>query len=316
MGLLKWATESLLDVLPSKYWNDFNYLLAHFTSFPVIGSPIRFKGPHGLRLKEYPRYEDIPEKVKEKYHNFKYSNKLKDCSKEIELDRMYESHSSIFIVFDKDEEIVGSVIIVRRESGKKLPIEFARIKQGTHAESQFFDVEKEVGSTAKSIEIYKLMRSFTIKKALIPTVISMLFKAVWAKSVQINADYMFITCMASKGLEKLYLKRLVFDGPQKDVSYDEKNTFKALRKSCYIHENKLATMSKQHFWLMNYFRQGLKIKSMEGGINVGNLLSTIILGYFNQNIKPIYRKLKIKYASTSVQRLSPSRRKSRVIQQF
>ncbi len=254
--LHKTNIDSLLTKISPNYWNLFSHFIALF-SLPTIGSPIKFNGPFGMSLVEYKNPSDMPEHIKNQYFNFKYKNQQHNCLKEVEIDKLYESYSSIFIVFNKENEIIGSEMYVIGDKEQKLPVEYSTYN---NIKNEHFNIEEEVGN-AKCVEIYKLIRSFNIKRQMVPALISMLFKAVWAKSIQVKADYIYLTCAAKKGLDALYNKRLAFDGPAIEITYDGKTNFKALRKGCKFHEVKVAALSKDHFWLQTYFRTGLKKKS-------------------------------------------------------
>jgi hypothetical protein len=93
----------------------------------------------------------------------------------------------------------------------------------------------------------------------------MMFKATWAKIIQTNMEYVYITCDAnSKELQNLYLKRLFFQDTQKLVSFGESGRpWRLLRKDCLLHEKRFAGLSRKHFYLQTYFRANLKTRILK-----------------------------------------------------
>ncbi|OGS36982.1 MAG: hypothetical protein A2293_02050 [Elusimicrobia bacterium RIFOXYB2_FULL_49_7] len=253
--------EDLLNAIPPRLWNNISYL-ASFFSIGDIGSPISFDGDHGLSLREVDLLT-ISENERREFLSFCYPQELNERSLEIEYDRAYWPNASTFILRDETKEIVGCAQFVVKRPGHKLPVEWSRIASGYEGEGNYFAIEQDVGEML-SAEIYRLRRSFNITPEKVNVLVTMLFKAIWAKIVETGTAYTYITCDGdSRELRNMYLKRLYFQEAGKMVHFgNHEKKWNLLRKNCLLHEERFATLSKRHFQMQTYFRTGLKRKKL------------------------------------------------------
>lgn len=260
--------------------NSYNYILSSFSDGSIT-SPIKFSdGTFNLTIQEYLNIEDMPKEVQQNYFKFRYSKNPVIRSNEERYDSLYYKNSSVFVVFDRYNQVVGSQLIVVKNDNQKLPIEFSKYSDKTDGNKGLFKLKK-TPKNRKIVEIYALKceRSPKIDKRMIPDIVNMLFKAVWAKSVQLKIKYIYLTCSVTKGLQNLYLNRLSFDGPTINITYDGKTTYKALRKDCDFHEAQFASISKKHFKTQLYFRKGLKKQFLHNPLLLV-LITSIIKNFF------------------------------------
>lgn len=273
MNLENKVIDLSIKAFKPKYWNFLSYVISSFSK-PTIGSPLAFDGPMGLRLQEYLHFDDMPHAVKEEFVDFCYPLDMPQRQKEIECDLQYLPHASIFLVFYQDT-IAGCAMYIIKKNGNKLPIEYATIVSSEKKEQKFHVPDNGKGINA--VEIYRLRKSFSINNRIAVHVPNMIFKAVWAKSVQIKAMNMYLSCTGnSNQVKNIYQSRLAFEDLQCTVTYDGKSQWRILKKDNTWHEYKFATLSKRHFLIQTYFRKNLQNKSLYPPQPVSVLLYTPI----------------------------------------
>jgi hypothetical protein len=245
----------IIDRINPSWWNRVSYLYSFMTRH-FIGSPISFFNEHGFCLREFGML-DMPEGLRRDFLNFCYPQDLPGRAQELEYDRQYWPHCSAFVVWDRCRKIIGCVQFIVKEGTVSLPVEYATVVGG----EERFNVTRDVGS-AKASEIYRLRRSFNLDAEKINHLVSMLFKATWAKIIQTNMEYVYITCDAnSRELRNLYLRRLFFQDTKKLVRFGKSGgQWRLLRKDCFLHEKRFAGLSRKHFYLQTYFRANLKTR--------------------------------------------------------
>jgi len=260
MNLNNKIMDITLKKLPVQYWNILNFALA-YCSKPTIGSPVEFTGEHGLHLKEYLSFNNIPENLRRKFIDFCYPSDLEHRDEEIECDRInYWPHCSFFIVFDKDNNVVGTLLFIKRTKTNKLPVEYSFIVSDNKNKGERFNIEEDIGEK-KSIELYRLRRSFDINIRVAIPLVTMLFKAVWTKCIQEKIDFMYLSCSnTNTELKNMYGNRLAFEDPGIKISYNRNDSWTLLRKDCCQHDKKFATESQKNFYLQLFVRANLKKK--------------------------------------------------------
>lgn len=228
-------------------------------SAPTIGSPINFQGDDSLRLQEY-TISSMPSLMKSRFIEFCYCSDLPNRDREIEIDeKLYWRDAALFLVTDANETIVGCAMFIKKTCGTKLPIEFSRIAKPHQIGDVLFDAHRDAGTDSVT-EIYRLRRAFTISRSQVKAVINMLFKAIWAKVIQTDTDFLYCTCDQDvRELEALYEKRLAFLDTGIKVTYPGiTKLWNVYRKDCMKHEVCFASLSPRHFELQNYVRSNLK----------------------------------------------------------
>jgi hypothetical protein len=242
-----------------RYWNTISHLYSFFTR-PYIGSPVEFSGFYGLYLKEY-NLLSMPESLRRAYLNFCYPEAMHNRSMEIEYDRRYWPHASTLIVWDQPQRIIGTVQLIRRELTPKLPIEFGVVAQGSPGAGKMFDVGADSGG-ASSMEIYRLRRTFDIDSHKAPMLVTMMFKAIWAKIIETRTRYLYLSYdSGSAELGNLYQRRLDFKNIGVPLCYGGSGKqWNVLRKDCLLHEREYANMSPKNFLFQTYCRTNLKRK--------------------------------------------------------
>lgn len=252
------GVSSLLNLLPASLWNDVSYLSSLFT-VPDIGSPIRFNGDFGFTMAEYGTLA-MPEPLRREFLSFCYPQGGPERSVEIGYDRSYWPRASTFILRDRSGMIAGCAQFIEKSGSEPLPAENGLITGAGGS----FSVTRDVGE-CRSAEIYRLRRAFDIDPARIPLMVTMLFKAIWAKIVQTRTAFAYITCDGrSRELRNLYLRRLFFEDPGVRVTFGrEKKEWVLLRKDCLLHEERFAALSWKHFEMQTYFRSNLKQKRLK-----------------------------------------------------
>jgi hypothetical protein len=252
----KWC-NMLLKMVPQKNWNTLSKCIAMF-SRRTIGSPVELTYKNFV-LKEY-QMHTMDEEFKETFLKFCYPADLHDRDKEIECDKIYWGADSTFVIFDtnKQNEIVGCAQFIPKTDTIQIPAEYARL-----ADNQYFDPVASYNSK-KIGEIYRCRRSFDLRLKDSIVVVSMLFKALWAKTIQTKTEYLYITFdLMNRELKNLYTRKLFFQNPETLVHYgNDTKDWQLLYKDCMLHEKKFATLDKSHFYLQTWFRQNLKQKKL------------------------------------------------------
>ncbi len=247
----------LLKLFPRSKWNLLSNLLAR-ASIPNIGSPISFRR-NGFSLKEINLLE-ISELERNKFLDFCYPIDMPNREKEITLDCQYWRYASIFLVLNRAHEIVGHVQYIPKKENNKIPVEFGII---TDSENIFRPDLNEIPN-GKFAEIYRCRRSNNLQGMDSVVVISMLFKALWAKIIQTNTAYSYITFDSMiNELRNLYVRKLSFSDPNISLHFGEnKKKWKLLFKDWTAHENFFASIGKPHFYLQTWVRKNLKQKNL------------------------------------------------------
>lgn len=226
--------------------NNIKSLLYSLITKPSIDSPIHFND-RGLSLQEF-SMTSMPITLRQEFIEFCYPPDIPNREDEIDLDQSLWNSGSVFIVFNAGI-IVGCVMYIEKEKCNRLPLEYS-----TDISGKPFTIPKAI---SKPAEIYHLRRSFTLSRKHVPVVISMLFKAVWAKAIQCETDHFYCTVDPNtSNLKSLYEKRLAF----KDVStitYNNKDWWRVYQKDCCWHDNHFALLSNEHYKMQKYFRKNL-----------------------------------------------------------
>lgn len=261
MNLNSKYIDFILEKLNSKYWNIFSLFLSNLT-IPIIGTPIKFKGPYGFYLQEFKNIKDIPSEKLSEFMKFRYPKNMKNRESEIAYNKEYLSYASIFVVFDSknNHKIIGCVIFLPKIKGKKLPVENGNIVSNDIKEK--FDTFRNSG-TYKVAEIYHLKRCPSIERQKISSLVNMLFKAVWNKVIQTDTKFTYLTYKFDLiESRNMYMKKLPFSDINIKISYDSIIQWNVLRDDCVFHDKKLATLSRSQFNLQTYFRLNAKKKTL------------------------------------------------------
>ncbi len=238
-------------------------MLSHlysFFTFPNIGSPIEFSGHYGLFLKEFVLTE-MPDCIRRDYIRFCYPEDMLNRDKEIAYDRQYWPYTSTIIVWDSPCRIIGAVQLIPKNKDKLLPIEYAEIVEDKSGKSRLFDVEIN-SNGLPSMEIYRLRRSFDIESCKAPILVTMMFKAIWAKIIETKTRYLYLNYDSeSIELGNLYKNRLDFKDTGIQLRYNgTSKKWNVLRKDCLAHEQEYANRSPRNFYFQTYCRTNLKRK--------------------------------------------------------
>jgi hypothetical protein len=252
-------THHWIYLFNRRWWNRISHFYAFFT-LPNIGSPIHFNGPCGMSLKEENIFT-MSEPERREFLSFCYPEDMPDRFKEIKYDRQYWAHTTLLIVRDDDGQIIGCVQLVHKINATKLPVEYAAMAEGAARTDRLFSTEPLIGNH-HAVEIYRLRRSFEVDAHKAPMLITMLFKAIWAKTIQSQIRYLFLSFdIQSMELGNLYKRRLDFEDTGARIHYPGcKRTWMVLCKDCLKHEMEYATMSPKNFFFQTYCRANLKRK--------------------------------------------------------
>ncbi len=243
----------LLDHTPQRYWNTLSNVISRL-SLPTIGSPIRFRY-QGFTLEEYAG-ENLTGEALEKFIAFTYPPGMPDREREIELDSQYWPFASTFLISDSTGEVVGCIQFVMKRTHNRLPVEFGIA--GSSAADDRFRLQQ-----TRSSEIYRCKRAESLKGSAAFSVVNMMFKAVNAKAVQTET---VISCISydsrNRLLRNLYKRKLAFDDSGLNLSYGTEDKWRLLYKDWPKHERTFASLSKSHFYLQTFWREGLKKKNL------------------------------------------------------
>jgi hypothetical protein len=251
-----------LKIVPQSNWNYLSNAVA-VASLPTIGSPISFSFQN-FKLKEFDLLKS-DEVEKKKFLNFCYPLDIADREKEIEIDHQYWRNSSTFIILNENDSIKGCAQYICPKDDSPIPAELTHIvdKSGAMKDrSAIFNKKTMPGGSYA--EIYRCRRSFDLKCSDAFSVVYILFKALWAKTIQESVRYIYITFdPENKELYNLYIKRLCFLDPGITVRFDNSaKDWKLLVKDCLYQEKKLASLSRTHFFMQTWFRKNLKKKNL------------------------------------------------------
>jgi len=240
-------------------WNSISYLYSSFT-WPTIGSPVQFQGDFGMSLSEH-SFCLMNDAERREYLGFCYPEEMEHRDAEIACDRRYFPGSSLLIIRKSGGTIIGSVQLVHRDRAGRLPIEFALLPPDSAGCARSFNVEKDAGP-GKAVEIYRLRRSFAVDSHQAPMLVTMLFKAIWAKIIETGTRFLHLSYDAdSAHLGNLYRHRLDFRDTGKRVRYPgSEKEWAVLRKDCLEHELEYAGKSPRNFYFQTYCRAHLKRK--------------------------------------------------------
>jgi len=182
---------------------------------------------------------------------------MHDREKEIEIDeKHYWPFASVFLVF-YDNIIVCCLLYLIRDKNMPLPVEFGRVKTENTNEGNF-NIEKDIGMK-RAAEIYRFRRSFTVRDELVLPMTAMIFRGVWAKTIQTGTEYMYCSCDSNdKELTNLYSNRLLFENTGRSLYYKNINeNWVIFRKDSYKHELDFAAYSFKHFMIQLSTRRNL-----------------------------------------------------------
>jgi hypothetical protein len=186
---------------------------------------------------------------------------MADRENEIDIDHQYWADASTFIVVNKlNNEIVGDIQFIPKKNNNKIPVEFGSIIPPENI--SLLNSFKIPGGNFS--EIYRCRRSMTLKGIESVIVISMLFKAIWAKVIQTNTAYSYITFdPLLNELRNLYVRRLSFSNPGVFLSFNgSSKKWSLLVKDWIKHETSFATLGKSQFYLLTWVRKNLKKKNL------------------------------------------------------
>jgi hypothetical protein len=254
--------NGLLKLVPQRKWNLLSNMLAR-VSVSTIGSPISFRYK-GYTLREFNLLEMEPIQRSE-FLRFCYPLDLPDRKREIAIDRQYWPNTATFIVFDENNAIKGCAQYISKRNDSRIPIEFAHVIYKSGA------INGDIGVLCKSLlpheryaEVYRCRRSFDSKSHDSFWIIYMLFKAVWAKTIQESMQYLYISYNPEiKELYNLYTKKLCFQNAGVTIRFkNSSKTWGLLVKDCLAQENDFATVSRTHFFMQTWFRKNLKKKNL------------------------------------------------------
>jgi hypothetical protein len=279
----------LLKIVPQSKWNLFSNVLAR-VSIPNIGSPIAFHY-RGFSLKEINLLK-IGEHERQKILDFCYPLATPDRTIEIELDRQYWHDAATFIVVNKLNEIVGNVQFIPKKKNKKIPVEFGHVDSSENISLPYFNKIPN----GKCSEVYRCRRSMNLKRFESVIVISMLFKAIWAKVIQTNTTYSYITFDSQLNeLKNLYIRKLSFANPGVFLTFGETSKkWSLLVKDWIEHEKTFASLGKSQFHLITWVRKNLKKKNLRIRPVTGQLLSRNPTVLQTQIVSPRHNQMRVR----------------------
>ena len=251
--------NALLKRFPKQRWNQLSSLYTLFTP-PTIGSPITFRY-NDLQLIEYTTTE-MPPSVFNAFLDFCYPADIPGRDKEIDCDREnYWEGTPTFLVY-KYSEIVGCVQVVPKTATQKLPVEYASVLKPDGTLDRL--IISSLIPCDNVTEIYRCRRSFNLNRMEAINVLLMLYKALWAKVIQLGTAYTCISFDSSKGdLKSLYVNKIAFTDPGITLRFgSDGKKWNLLLKDWAEHERSYATISKSHFFLQTWFRSSLRKKHL------------------------------------------------------
>jgi hypothetical protein len=254
--------DALLSLVPRNRWNLLSNILARM-SVPTIGSPISFTSGK-FTLKEFDIMKASGAQLWE-YLDFCYPLDMSDRDREIEIDRQYWPGAATFIVVNGNGDIQACAQYLDKYHVARIPFECS------HRKSESGAVENDGGVLDKTqtprgnyAEIYRCRRSFNMEGHDAALVVLMLFKALWAKTVQESVQSIFITfdpCI--RELKNLYTKKLRFHDSGITVRFgNNPKDWQLLVKDCLSQENEMAALSRHHFFMQTWFRKNLRKKNL------------------------------------------------------
>lgn len=250
-------TNILLDIIPQNHWNTLSNLLCRLAP-NTIGSPIQFSlGNFTLQEFLIPRMDNA---LKEQFLQFCYPADLPDRENEIKLDQQYWNDAATFIVSDQNSEIAGCLQFIPKTATNKIPVEYARVVDAPDSDNAV----NPAPPSGTFAEIYRCRRSNALKGEHIIGILTMLFKAMWIKTVQTNTEYVYITYDRNdRELRNLYLRKLFFQNPGITVTFGNcHKLWNLLYKDCLLNEQTYATLSRSQFYLQTWVRKNCKKKNL------------------------------------------------------
>jgi hypothetical protein len=249
----------LLQGIPPNHWNLLSNALSRFSG-AQIDKPISFE-ENGFTLQEIPS-DYLAGRAREQFLTICYPHDMPNRDQEILIDQTYYwPDASTFIAYNRAKDPVGCVQFLTKNRDSKLPVEYSQVTDaapnnpGLHARIP----------AGRSAEIYRCRRSPDLNGSDSVLVVSMLFKAIWAIIVRTGTQVAYVTYDASnRELRNLYLRKLFFQDPGITVQFDGcDKKWSLLYKDCALHEQKFATLSRAHFYMMTWFRRDLREKNLE-----------------------------------------------------
>ncbi len=254
-------TDKILERLPRDKWNSFSLFISSL-SFPFIGSPIRFSY-RGFTIKEYD-LSSAPEGLIREYFKFCYpADEIKNPEREFEIDRQYWPSAQTFIVTRNNEsKIAGCMQLVHKNDKINLPVECSRkSRNGGTCE---VDLPGHFHGS-NFVEFYRCRKSMELTGAESAVVVPMLFKAGFAKTIQMNNDYCMLSYDSNnRMLRNLYLRKLAFKESGITIKYPGcDKEWDLLYVPTHFWYNEAASISKTHFYMITSFRNNLKIRQAQ-----------------------------------------------------
>jgi hypothetical protein len=196
----------------------------------------------------------------DRFLDFCFPADLPNRQEEILLDHQYWNDASTFVISNRSNEIVGIIQFIPKKQDNKLPCEFGRAVPSENLPSTALNAIAN-GTLA---EIYHCRKSMTLKGMDSVIVVAMLFKAVWAKVIQTNTSYSFISFDPQlNDLRNMYIRRLAFLNTGIFLSFNnDPKKWSLLFKDWKENEKKFATLGKSQFYLLTWARKNLKKKNL------------------------------------------------------
>ena len=233
--------------LPREKWNGLSSFCACF-SLPTIGSPIKFTH-RNFYLEEFATHE-LASPLLQQFLNFCYPADAPDREQQIDFDRqLYWKDSTTLLAFNSRRDIVGCIQVIPRNNGRRLPVEYAAVVKVGGLKTHFNI--RGIIPCDNVTEVYRCRRSFDLNKIEAVNVLLMLFKAVWAKTIQTGTAFSCISFDSSKAdLRHMYLHKLAFFDPGISLTFGtDPRCWSFMIKDWNFHEKKYASLSKTHFYL-------------------------------------------------------------------
>jgi hypothetical protein len=201
----------------------------------------------------------MPFDVQQRFIDFCYPADLPGRQQQIDCDaEFYRDASTTLLVFNSSDAIVGCIQVVFGSSTQKIPVEYGKVA-ATDGSAGPLDIKALLHGGTVS-EIYRCRRSFDLNRMEAIQVLMMLFKAVWAKTIQCKTAWSCISFDPDKtDLRHLYINKLSFIDPGVSITFgDDPKRWSLLIKDWSYHEHDYAGESTTHFYMQTWGRMGLK----------------------------------------------------------